>query len=101
VKVPCLGPTSLPEGYVCDASRQITGNFRLESFRRSLLVVMMHSQHDRWPLEAPGPTVVKQSDDAIHLGGVARQRPCYGEQFDFGHVFADNKRRLIRDRADC
>jgi hypothetical protein len=41
----------------------------------------------------------QQSDNAIRLGGVVKQRPCYGKQFDFGHVFADHRNRLVRYRA--
>ena len=51
----------------------------------------MHSQHDQWSFEAPRVAIFKESDDTVRLGGVAEQRPRYSEQFNSGHVFADNR----------
>jgi hypothetical protein len=51
----------------------------------------MHGQHHQWPCEAPGVAIFKESDNTVRLGGLAEQWPRYSEQFNSGHVFADNR----------
>jgi hypothetical protein len=50
----------------------------------------MHGQHNQRSFEAPGAAIFKESDDTVCLGGMAEQWSRYSEQFNSGHVFADN-----------